>query len=304
MSAVTVPSVVPDEGEGVGVAARLRSRVARGRGALRGRGYLVWVFVLLVIAAFAVFGDLLAPIDPALQAPRDRLLGPMSSTDSGLHVFGTDQLGRDLFGRVIVGTRLTVVIALASMVAGSLVGTAAGLVAGFYGGPVDRLVSRVAEAQTAMPMFLIAILLVSLVGASVVNLVIVLPTLVWPSFARIVRAETLRLRQAGFMEAAVVVGGSNGWIMGRHLLPNLATRIVTLTVVSTGQVILAEAGLSFLGAGVQAPDTTWGLLVSTGREYLAVAWWLTIVPGVFLVLTVLALNMLGRRYTDDRGAAA
>jgi peptide/nickel transport system permease protein len=290
-----------------GAAARRRDPLAAlgaARGALRGRGWVLWALCLAVILLFAVFGSHVAPIDPDLQAPRDRLLPPMSRTDAGLHVFGTDPLGRDLFARTIVGTRLTVVIALASMAIGSLLGTATGLVAGFYGGWTDRLVSRVAEAQTAMPMFLIAILLVTLFGASVVNLIVVLPTLVWPSFARIVRAETLRLRQAPFVEAAVAVGGTSGWIMLRHLVPNLTTRLVALAVVTTGQVILSEAGLSFLGAGVQPPDTTWGLLVSDGRDYLAVAWWLTIVPGAFLAITVLALNLLGRRYTDERGAAA
>jgi peptide/nickel transport system permease protein len=127
---------------------------------------------------------------------------------------------------------------------------------------------------------------------------------VWPTFARIVRAETIRTRSTGFVEAAIAVGGTGRWIMARHLLPNLLPRIVALGVISTGQVMLSEAGLSFLGAGVQPPDTTWGLLVADGREYLAVAWWLTIIPGLFLAVTVLSLNMLGRTYTAELGAAA
>jgi peptide/nickel transport system permease protein len=270
----------------------------------RGRSRYVWVGLLAVMVLFAVFGDRLAPIDPHDQSPRDRLQGPWTSTDAGFHLFGTDAVGRDLFGQIILGTRLTLVIALCAMAIGSAVGVAMGMVAGYHGGWVDRICGRIAEAQTAMPMFLVAILLVSLFGASVLNLILILPTLVWPTFARIVRAETIRMRTTGFVEAAVAVGGTGRWIMVRHLLPNLLPRIVALAVISTGQVMLSEAGLSFLGAGVQPPDTTWGLLVADGREYLAVAWWLTIIPGLFLAVTVLSLNMLGRTYTAEMGAAA
>lgn len=205
-------------------------------------------------------------------------------------------MGRDLFAQIIKGARLTVIIATVSMLIGSVIGITIGMAAGFYGGVVDRLAMRLAEAQTAMPMFLIAILLIILLGPNVVNLLLVLPTLVWPTFARIVRAETLRLRETPFIEAAVAVGCTGRSIMWHHLRPNLFGRIVVLGVISTGQVILAEAGLSFLGAGVQPPDTTWGLLIADGRPYVAVSWWLTIMPGVFLGLTVLSLNMLGRRY--------
>ncbi len=280
------------------------ARRRRALPALLRPGYLVWLLVLALITAFAAFGDRLAPIDPTDQAPRERLLSPLTRTPRGLHLLGTDPLGRDLFGQIIAGARLTVVIAASAMVIGSVVGVIAGMTAGFYGGRVDRIIGRVAEAQTAMPMFLIAILLVSVTGASVINLVLVLPALVWPSFARVVRAETLRLRQAPFVEAATAIGCTPRTTMVAHLLPNLTNRIIALSVVSTGQVILAEAGLSFLGAGVQPPDSTWGLLIATGRPYLAVAWWLTIMPGVVLGLTVLALNMIGRQYTAGSGPAA
>jgi peptide/nickel transport system permease protein len=279
----------------------VRHAALRAIDAVRSRLWWGWVVLLVVIALFAIFGETLATHDPLEQSLLDRLKAPMESSDRGVHLLGTDALGRDLFSQIVIGARLTVFIAFVSMLIGSVIGVTLGMAGGFYGGMVDRLLSRLAEAQTAMPMFLIAILLITLLGASVVNLLIVLPALVWPTFARIVRAETLRLRETPFIEAAIAVGCTGRSVMWHHLRPNLLPRIVVLGVISTGQVILAEAGLSFLGAGVQPPDVTWGLLIAEGRPYLAVAWWLTIMPGLFLGITVLALNMVGRRYSAQSG---
>jgi peptide/nickel transport system permease protein len=287
---------------------RLPSEIVRPRrlrGVARTIGsytWLIWVLILVLIAIGAIFGSAVVPHDPKdldiNQSLLDRVKPPLSSTDTGFHLLGTDGIGRDLFSQIIIGARLTVIIATLSMLIGSVIGIALGMAAGFYGGLADRLIMRLAEAQTAMPMFLIAILLIKVLGANVVNLLIVLPTLVWPTFARIVRAETLRLRETPFIEAAIAVGCTGRSIMWHHLRPNLLSRIIVLGVISTGQIILAEAGLSFLGAGVQPPDTTWGLLIADGRQYLATSWWLTIMPGIVLGLTVLSLNMLGRRYAN------
>lgn len=267
--------------------------------------WVLWFWVaLLGVFLFAAFtGDLLAPYDPFDQAPVDRLSPPMTVTERGLHIFGTDPLGRDSFSNIILGTRLTLLVGLLATAIGTVVGTLIGAAAGYYGGWVDRIGMRLAEAQTAMPMFLVAILLLSLLGPSVINLVVVLPALIWPTFARIIRAETLRLRSTAFIEAAQALGCTGWTIMRRHLIPNLAGRIGVLVVVSVGHVMLAEAGLSFLGVGVQPPDITWGLLISLGRQYLAVAWWLTIIPGLFLGLVVLSINMIGRHFERNLGAA-
>ena len=274
-------------------------RVREIAGAIGSRVWLIWVLFLLLVLVAAVFGSHLAQKDPIVnEALLVRLKPPFSTTDSGFHLFGTDAAGNDLFSQVIKGARLTVIIATVSMLIGSVIGISVGMAAGFYGGIVDRLLMRLSEAQTAMPMFLIAILLITVLGSNVINLLLILPTLVWPTFARIVRAETLRLRETPFIEAAIAVGCTGRSIMWHHLRPNLLSRIVVLGVISTGQVILAEAGLSFLGAGVQPPDTTWGLLIADGRQYLATSWWLTITPGIVLGLTVLSLNMLGRRYAN------
>ena len=267
------------------------------------RGWILLVLFLVLLVAASIVPDVFAPYDHDAQNLRYRLLGPGESSPEGLHLLGTDSLGRDLFSRMVVGTRLTLFIAVTATLIGAGVGVLFGLLGGYFGGRTDRLLMRLGEAQTAMPMFLVAILLLSLLGPSVIILIFVLPCLVWPIFARVVRAEALRLREETFIEASIATGCSTATILGRHLLPNVAPRILVLCVVEIGHVMLSEAGLSFLGVGVQPPDTTWGLLISEGRPLLAVAWWLTILPGVLLGISVLVLNLLGRYWEARSGAA-
>ncbi|MCY3648749.1 MAG: ABC transporter permease [Acidimicrobiaceae bacterium] len=270
---------------------------------LGSRGWILLVLFLVLLVAASIVPDVFAPHDHETQNLRARLLGPGESSPEGLHLLGTDSLGRDLFSRMVVGTRLTMFIAVTATLIGAAIGVLFGLLGGYFGGRTDRLLMRLGEAQTAMPMFLVAILLLSLLGPSVGILLVVLPCLVWPIFARVVRAEALRLREETFIEASIATGCSTSTILGRHLLPNVAPRILVLCVVEIGHVMLSEAGLSFLGVGVQPPDTTWGLLISEGRPLLAVAWWLTILPGVLLGITVLVLNLLGRYWEARSGAA-
>ena len=270
---------------------------------LGSRGWILLVLFLLLLVAASIAPDVFAPHDHDAQNLRSRLLGPGESSPEGLHLLGTDSLGRDLFSRMVVGTRLTLFIAVTATLIGAAIGVLFGLLGGYFGGRTDRLLMRLGEAQTAMPMFLVAILLLSLLGPSVGILLVVLPCLVWPIFARVVRAEALRLREETFIEASIATGCSTSTILGRHLLPNVAPRILVLCVIEIGHVMLSEAGLSFLGVGVQPPDTTWGLLISEGRPLLAVAWWLTILPGVLLGISVLVLNLLGRYWEARSGAA-
>lgn len=272
------------------------AREARKHNRPRPRIWWVWAAILAALILLAITGDLLAPYDPVLQSPLDRLLAPMSHTASGLHLLGTDELGRDVLSRIIHATRLTVIIALSASVIGLVIGALVGTCAGYFGGRVDRVAMRLTEAQTAMPMFLFVILLMTITGPSVVNLVLLLPTFVWPSVARLIRIETQRVRSAQYVTSAITLGARRWQILAHHILPNLAPQLVALFVVEIGQIVLAEAGLSFLGAGVQDPDLTWGVLISSGREYVAVAWWLTITPGIFLAIAVFAVNMMARRF--------
>lgn len=263
---------------------------------VRARLWWGWVAILLVVVAVAAAGDRAAPQDPFAQAPNQRLLPPLSRTATGVHWLGTDELGRDFLSRIILAARLTVFIGLTAAVIGLVIGTAVGMCAGYFGGWVDRVGMRLTEVQTAMPMFLLVILLMAVTGPSVTNLVLLLPTFVWPTVARVVRADTQQLRAAPFVTGAIALGASNRQVLIGHILPNLAPRLAVLFVMEIGQIVLAEAGLSFLGAGVQDPDLTWGLLIASGREYLAVAWWLTVLPGVLLASAVFAVNMLTRGF--------
>jgi peptide/nickel transport system permease protein len=282
----------------------VRSQAGRPHMRLAGAGLFIGLAYLLTIALFALTGSALAPYDPNAQQVLARLLPPLSSSSRGFHWLGTDQLGRDLWSNMIAGARLTIFIGFSANLIGMAIGVALGTLAGYYGGAMDRFIMRLSEAQTAMPMFLVAIFFLTVLGPTVLNVVIILPTLVWPAFARLVRAETLRLRSALFVEAAVASGSTDWTVLWANILPNLTPRIMVLAVIELGHVMLAEAGLSFLGIGVQPPSTTWGLLIARGRAYLAVAWWLAIMPGIMLGLTVLALNMLSRRFATTSGSAA
>jgi len=279
---------------------RLTARRVGGWAAAAG----VWGAFLLLILIFALTGTRFAPYDPTEQEVVARLMPPLSTSARGFHWAGTDQLGRDLLSMMIAGARLTVFIGATGTLIGLAIGVAIGMAAGFFGGRTDRIAMRLAEAQTAMPMFLVAIFFLTVMGPSVLNLIIILPALVWPVFSRVVRAETLRLRDSLFIEAAIAAGCTSWTTLRSHVLPNVAPRIVVLAVIEVGHVMLAEAGLSFLGIGVQPPDTTWGLLIARGRPYLAVAPWLAILPGLLLGFTVLALNMLSRRFASASGSAA
>lgn len=260
--------------------------------AVKRRIWWLWVAIVAAVMVAAVGGASVAPIDPAAQSPRDRLAPPLSTTATGFHFMGTDALGRDLFSQIVVGARLTLFIGLTTTLIALAVGTVIGLFAGFYGGWIDRVAMRLADAQTALPMFLLALLLVAATGPSVVNLIILLPALGWPTVARVVRAETVRLERAHFVQGVQALGASRRYVLLVHILRNLMPKVGVLFVLELGQMVLAEAGLSFLGAGVQEPDITWGLLIASGREYLAVAWWLTIFPGLVLTALVLSTNLI------------
>ena len=281
----------------------VRSGARRVVDAVRTRLWYVCVAFLVLMVLWAIFPAFFSPLDPDAINPRNRLLEPLAVSADGRHWAGTSVLGLDLYSQMVVGARLTLFVAVAATAIGAAIGIVVGMLSGYFQGWVDRALMRLTEAQTAMPMFLVAILLLSILGPSVSILIIVLPALVWPIYARVIRAETMRIREATYVEAAVATGCSTTTLLIRHVLPNVTPRILVLTVIEIGHVMLAEAGLSFLGVGVQPPDTTWGLLIADGRPLLTVAWWLTILPGVLLGLTVLCLNLLARRFETRAGAA-
>lgn len=246
----------------------------------------VWIVVVLV-AAFAP--ALLAHSDPLTGVPADKLQPPSSA-----HWFGTDQLGRDLYSRVVHGTALTLQASLIAVGLGLVVGSTLGLLAGFFGSWVDDAVMRVADVLLAIPSLLLSLALVTVLGFGTVNVAIAVGLASVASVARIMRSEVVRVRSSVYVEAAQASGNRWHRVLLRHVLPNSAGPVVVLATLELGTAILAVSSLSFLGYGAPPPAPEWGQLVSTGRDFLRNAWWLTTLPGLAIVLTVLSANRISR----------
>ena len=246
----------------------------------------VWIVVVL-LAAFAP--ALLAHSDPLTGVPADKLKPPSSA-----HWFGTDQLGRDLYSRVVHGTALTLQASLIAVGLGLVVGSTLGLLAGFFGSWVDDAVMRVADVLLAIPSLLLSLALVTVLGFGTVNVAIAVGLASVASVARIMRSEVVRVRSSVYVEAAQASGNRWHRVLLRHVLPNSAGPVVVLATLELGTAILAVSSLSFLGYGAPPPAPEWGQLVSTGRDFLRNAWWLTTLPGLAIVLTVLSANRISR----------
>jgi peptide/nickel transport system permease protein len=276
------------------------------RALTRGSGWLglAGLLLLTVLLLLAAFGPLLDLPDPTRTNLRARMAAPtISWTGLGAHPLGTDQLGRDILSRIVTGSRVTLAVAAAAVILGGIVGTLLGLVAGFFGGLLDRLLMRLADIQLAVPLMLLALMVIAALGPSLQNLVIVLALVSWVRYARIVRGQALAVREREFVQSARAIGASAPRIILRHILPNVLTPAVVVATLELARVIVLEAGLSFLGLGVQPPDPSWGRMLAEGRTYISSAWWIITFPGLALMLTVLSVNLLGdwlRDYLDPR----
>jgi peptide/nickel transport system permease protein len=277
-------------------------------------GWLQWnnlrrlpLFPLTVIGLFvilALFGDWLAPNDPYKTSLGARLLPPawMQGGDSH-YLLGTDRLGRDVFSRIVVGALPSFKVALAALVFGSVLGSFIGMISGYLGGRTDALIMRIADGTMAFPLILAALLLAAIIGPGGPTVVIAACVVLWARFARLIRSEVLTVKERDFVKLARVAGASNWRIMTAHILPNVLNSVVVLLTLQLGFVIILEATLSFLGAGIPPPTPTWGQMVASGRDYLEVGWWLSIFPGLAIALVVLSFNLLGdwlRDHTDPR----
>ncbi|MCC7282158.1 MAG: ABC transporter permease [Acetobacteraceae bacterium] len=276
------------------------------RALTRGSGWLGLVggVLLLVLVVVALCGPLLDLPDPTRTNLRARMLAPTLSWNGlGPFPLGTDQLGRDILSRIVAGSRVTLAVALAAVVLGGVVGTLLGLVAGYSGGNVDRILMRLVDIQLAIPLMLLALMVVAAMGPSLRNLVAVLALVSWVRYARIVRGQVLAVREREFVQSARAIGASVPRILLRHILPNVLTPAVVVATLELARVIVMEAGLSFLGLGVQPPSPSWGRMLADGRTYIASAWWIITFPGLALMLTVLSVNLLGdwlRDFLDPR----
>lgn len=277
--------------------ARVRRRRARMRRFVRTGGGPIGLFMLVVMTVCAVAAPLIAPHDPNAQDILNRLVKPFSEPSE--YLLGSDQLGRDILSRLIYGSRVSLLVGLSSVLIAGVVGIVLGLLSGYYGGRIDSIISWLANVQLSFPFILLVIALVAVIGAGLLNVIIVLGLASWVVYQRVVRGEVLVIREREYVEAARVIGARDAQIIVRHVLPNVLTPMIVIGTLQIGQMIIAEAALSFLGLGVQPGIPSWGSMLADGRSYLTVAWWVATIPGLAIVVTVLAINLLGDWLRDE-----
>jgi len=256
------------------------------------RKALVGSVILAVFLVAAILGPLIAPYDPNDMA-YDFLAAP-----SWQHPLGTDDLGRDLLSRIIAGTQVSIFVGVSTVVIALLVGVSLGVWAGYAGGWVDHIIMRYIDLQWAFPNFIIAVYLVAVFGTGLSNVIVAISLAFVDDFARVARGMVLSIKQEQYVDAARTVGTSDFRIMWRHVLPNAMAPIIVQATVSVSYAILGEAGLSFLGLGVQSSTPTWGLILADARSFITRAWWLGIFPGLAIMLTVLSINFIGDALRD------
>lgn len=255
--------------------------------------------ILLVVVGAAIAAPWISPHDPAKQSLIRRFTPPVWAPGGNTsYLLGTDQVGRDIFSRMIHGARISLVVGMAAVVVSVVVGVGLGLLSGYLGGRVDSGIMTVVDVTLSFPQLLLALAFVAALGPSLVTIIVVLGLTGWERYARVVRAEVLALREKDFIEAARAMGVGAIRTLVRHVLPNTFSSIIVLSTLQVAQAILQEAALSFLGVGSGRTYPTWGQMIALGRDFVSVAWWLPTFPGLAILLTVLAINLVGDRLRD------
>ena len=275
--------------------------MSRIRAALSAPGTLAsapFALLLLVFTLMALLAPVLAPLDPARQSLLARLRPPGSMAGGITFWLGTDELGRDLLSRVIHGARASLAVALLSVIVSGILGTALGVLAGYRRGWVEVAIMRAVDVMLSIPAILLAIITVAVLGPGFLNLVLVLGFTRWPRYTRVAYAQTLGQAGLPYVTAARLAGARMPRLLLRHILPNIAAPLVVVATLEFGLMILFEAGLSFLGLGIQPPTPSWGSIMSTGRNYVGTAWWIATFPGICLFLLVLSVNICGDHLRD------
>ncbi|MBN3138019.1 ABC transporter permease [Pectobacterium punjabense] len=272
---------------------------------VRHRAGLFGFTLIVILFVVAVLGPWLGLPSPTQSNLLMRMQPPSWSSflSAGAHPLGTDELGRDVLSRIIHGSRITLMISLIAVLLGGAVGVLLGIIAGYCGGIVDRMLMRIVDIQLALPLMLLALLVVAAFGPSVQNLIIVLALTSWIRYARIIRGQVLSLREQEFIQSAHAIGASGWRIMWRHILPNVLTPALVVATLELARLIIMDAALSFLGLGIQPPNPSWGRMLADGRVYLSSAWWIVTFPGLAILFTVLSVNLFGdwlRDYFDPK----
>lgn len=257
------------------------------------KGLIGGAIVVLVLGT-AAFAPWLMPNDPTQQVLANRFLPPAYAAGGDIrHLLGSDHMGRDILSRVIIGTQASMGVALIVIFIIVSFGSAVGLIAGYFGGALDSVLMRIVDFQLSFPFILLALILLAIFGPGFWTLVLALSVAFWVNFARLVRSETLKLRDAEFVQAAIGIGVSKAAILVKHILPNAMPAIIVLATLDFAVIIISEAAMSFLGLGIQPPTPSWGMMVSDGRNYLYESYWMTLAPGLAIMITALGINLFG-----------
>jgi len=265
---------------------------------------LTGALILTVLVCIAFVAPLIAPLDPGAIDIRMRLTPPAwAEGGSADHLLGTDNVGRDVLSRIIYGARVSLFVGVATVAVGGIIGSVLGLVAGYFRGWVETVIMRLVDIQLAFPSILLAVAIMALVGPSMMNVVFVLSLATWAPFCRVARGQTLQVCNQEYITAAHSLGLKNVPILVRHVIPNIINPLIVVASFALATNIINEASLSFLGVGVPPSTPTWGGMLGEGRNYLRIAWWVSTLPGIALMLCVYSVNMLGdwlRDYYDPR----
>jgi peptide/nickel transport system permease protein len=265
---------------------------------MRNRRGIVPAVVIGVYIVVALAAPLVAPFDPIHADLASRLSGPLTSVHGHYHLLGTDALGRDVFSRIVYGSRVSLAVAAATVLVSGAFGITAGVIAGWRRGWLGAVIMRIADIALSVPFFLLAILVVAVLGPSLINVVICLALVRWPRYTRIAYANVLETRERGFVRGATALGATGRWIVTRHILPEVLPLAVVVATLEVGLMVVFEASLSFIGLGVQPPTASWGSMLADGQQYVASAWWLATFPGIALFGLVLSVNLLGDTVRD------
>lgn len=254
---------------------------------------LIGLGIIIILGLIALFAQKIAPYDPAAQNILQRLQKP-----SLKHLLGTDELGRDVLSRIVYGTQISLSVGFIAIGIAVLIGISLGGVAGFYGGWTDALIMRFVDVMFCFPTFFLILMIIAMLGPNIYNVMIVIGLTSWPGIARLIRGEILSVKEREYVYAAKAIGCSDMRVLFKHILPNALAPVLVSATLGIGDAILIESGLSFLGLGVQPPMPSWGNILTSGKDYIQYCWWLTLFPGLAILITILAYNMVGEGFRE------
>ena len=260
---------------------------------LKNKFAVLGLVIIMLLIITAVFAPIISPYRQSEQNLYERLAAPSSQ-----HLFGTDDLGRDVFSRMIYGSRISLAVGFISVFIILFIGTLLGIVAGYFGGKIDSVIMRFTDIVLCFPTFFLILLIIAFLEPNIFNVMIVIGLTSWPGLARLVRAEVLSLKEREFISVAKMMALSNTRIFAVHVLPNIISPLMVYSSLAIGGAILTESALSFLGLGVQPPMSSWGQILTSGKDYIYIAWWLSVFHGIAILLTVLAFNLVGEAIRD------